>query len=72
LHAKKQKGSTKKGASTGAEASENQQKAVTRAQKRAEEAKNSQHTTVPKRRTRSQKTAELLHDQLQMDAATHM
>ena len=75
---RKQKGSTRKRALTGAEASERQQKALTRAQTRAravQVAQDSQEkkvVTSSRRKTRSQKAAELIEDQLQRDAAEHM
>ena len=78
LQARKQKGSTRKQALTGAEASERQQKALTRAQTRAravQVAQDSQEkkvVTSSRRKTRSQKAAELIEDQLQRDAAEHM
>ncbi|KAI9765010.1 MAG: hypothetical protein M1839_005681 [Geoglossum umbratile] len=59
---KKQKGSTRKRALTGAEASDRQQKAMTRAQTRAKAA---QIATAPRKmQTRNQKAAALLADQL--------
>ncbi|KAI9763714.1 MAG: hypothetical protein M1839_006319 [Geoglossum umbratile] len=58
---KKQKGSTRKRALTGAEASDRQQKAMTRAQTRAKAA---QIATAPRKmQTRNQKAAALLADQ---------
>ncbi|KAI9771596.1 MAG: hypothetical protein M1840_001811 [Geoglossum simile] len=64
--AKKQKGSTRKRALTGAEVSERQQKAMTRAQTRAKavlKGKARAGKEMPRRQTRSQKVAELLRDQ---------
>ncbi|KAI9760850.1 MAG: hypothetical protein M1840_002183 [Geoglossum simile] len=77
LQARKQKGSTRKRALTGAEASERQQKAMTRAQTRARAAREVQSTqegvaVTFKRRTRSQKDADLLEDQLQKDTANRV
>ncbi|KAI9760044.1 MAG: hypothetical protein M1840_002745 [Geoglossum simile] len=77
LQARKQKGSTRKRALTGAEASERQQKAMTRAQTRARAAREVQSTqegvaVTFKRRTRSQKDADLLEDQLQKDTAKYI
>ena len=77
LQAKKKKGSTRKRALTGAEASERQQKAMTRAQKRARVAQEAQRAkeaqgvpvTPPRRQTRAQKAATMLAEQLEMDAA---
>ena len=70
LQARKQKGSTRKRALTGAEASERAQKAMTRAQTRAkvvqaaESAQKKRTVTASKRQTRSQRVAELLENQL--------
>ena len=77
LQAKKQKGNTRKRALTGAEVSEHQQKAMTRAQTRAMAVKESKKTkcrvaVIPKRQTRSQKAAGLLQDQLQRDTTEQM
>ncbi|KAI9762576.1 MAG: hypothetical protein M1840_001202 [Geoglossum simile] len=77
LQARKQKGSTRKRALTGAEASEHQQKAMTRAQTRARAAREVQSTqegvaVTFKRHTRSQKDADLLEDQLQKDTANRV
>ncbi|KAI9858475.1 MAG: hypothetical protein M1813_006417 [Trichoglossum hirsutum] len=71
----KKKGSTRKRALTGAEASERRQKAMTRAQKRAQVAQEAQSAkethrepiTLPRRQTRAQKAAALLTEQLEVD-----
>ena len=72
LQAKKQKGSTRKQALTGAEVSEHQQKAMTRARARVKAIQGAQITgmegrkskeTASKMQTRSQKAAALLRDQ---------
>jgi hypothetical protein len=67
LQAKKQKGNTRKRALTGAEVSERQQKAMTRAQTRAKAIQEARakrgKERAPKMQTRSQKMAALLQDQ---------
>jgi hypothetical protein len=74
LQLKKKKGSTRKRALTGAEASERRQKAMTRAQKRAQVAQKTHRepVTLPRRQTRAQKAAALLAEQLEVDDAELM
>ncbi|KAI9853734.1 MAG: hypothetical protein M1813_001824 [Trichoglossum hirsutum] len=70
----KKKRSTRKRALTGAEASERRQKAMTRAQKRAQVAQKTHRepVTLPRRQTRAQKAAALLAEQLEVDDAELM
>jgi hypothetical protein len=76
----KKRRSTRKRALTSAEASERRQKAMTRAQKRAQVAQEAQSAkethrksvTLPRRQTRAQKAAALLAEQLEVGGAELM
>ena len=73
LQVKKKKESTRKRALTGAEISERQQVVLTRAQKRAQIAQESQRSlSPPKRRTRAQKAAAMLAEQQELEAIEDM
>ncbi|KAI9767863.1 MAG: hypothetical protein M1840_005356 [Geoglossum simile] len=73
LQVRKKKGSTKKRALTGAEISERQQGALTRAQKRARVIQENQRPpSPPKRRTRAQRAAAILAEQQELEAMEDM